>query len=365
MVRDVLRRRQRGARARRRHRRRRRRARRSRSTSATFPPGPPVDAARDLDRQAHRRPAAARCRTACRRRASTRSGTCPRTATADATLPLDLSPTCSAAARPRGSTSGWSTRTDRDRRRRLPRRPRDRQPVLVSGHGAAGRRPRRRSSGARRGDCARFIATARRRRARARAQTAVPRRLRARHRAHRRLRRQVRRARARRRSSRRPRRLQGHPRAHRAARPPTELQQAGAAWLTRRRLRARGAPFPELHGRRRPTSIATTLPGRRQPPEAPLPAVERATLSNGLKVVLARAPRGAGGASSTLLRRRRLRRRRSAPSRASPSLAMAHARRGHDDARPRSQISDELAALGAQLRRRRRRSTRRRVACRR
>ena len=123
------------------------------------------------------------------------------------------------------------------------------------------------------------------RRARAR-EDAATRGVRPRRRAHRRLRRQVRRARARHGAPRRSRRPTRPSRRASRARRADDLRSAMQALDDGRRVRAGGASVPRVRGRRverRPQEAASDAA---PPPAAPLPAAERATLSNGMKVVL-------------------------------------------------------------------------------
>ena len=194
---------------------------------------------------------------------------------------------CWPAARRRGSTSGSSTRTG-------PRPTSSASSTTArsaarSGSGptcspAATARPWRRRSTRR---SRAFLAKARRRRSWNARADADARRVRPRHRADRRLRRQVRHARARAGLLGRSRRVQGPARDLRRPPPPTAARRARAG-CRRRRTCSRCSPSPSTRPphRRRPIEAARRRPRRR----SAAPAVERATLSNGLKVVLVARP---------------------------------------------------------------------------
>ena len=231
------------------------------------------------------------------------------------------------------------------------RRARDRRPVHD-------RRPRRSPAAIsakvekahRRGDRARSSRAARRAEELERAQDAIARRLRPRHRAHRRLRRQVGHAGA------RAQVYGGDPDAYKTAldriataHAAPSCSEAAQRWLTDGVYVLEVHPFPEY------ATTASDVDRSKLPaagdasPTRRFPTLERATLSNGLKVVLAeRACRFRScdfdAAGRRRLRRRPVRRARHGQARDE------HAGRGHDDAATRSQISDELRQLGATAR---------------
>jgi zinc protease len=126
---------------------------------------------------------------------------------------------------------------------------------------------------------------------------------------------------------------------------PASVQQAAARWMSE------GVYVLEVHPF--PTFTATTtdadrksLPGVGTSPDAPLPAVDRATLSNGLKVVLARR-QAVPIVRLTLLVDAGF----AADSAARPgvsSMTMAMLEEG-TTTRSAPQIADELSSLGAQF----------------
>ncbi len=339
-----------------------RRWRRSKKYFGDIPPGPPVAQHDAVDRQAHRHAARQCCRTACRRRGSTRSGTSRRRDAEDEYL-LDL-----AARRPLGREdlaplqAAGLRRPDRHRRLRLRRPARDRQPVHRRGHGQARRRPREGREGHGRGAGA-GSSTKGPTRGRARArEDRVRRRLHPRHRAHRRLRRQVRHPGHEPGLRRRPRRLQDT-RSH--------VEQAATADDVQEARQGAGSPTASTSSRsirsrsyasrRQAASTARSCRSPAQPPVAKFPsraghAVQRPE----------DRPRRARTAIPVvdfdLLLRRRLRRR---PGRVARHRqpGHGHAGRGHEDA-DRAEISDELAAAGRDARHRSRLDTSSRLAVR-
>ena len=126
-----------------------------------------------------------------------------------------------------------------------------------------------------------------RRRTRA-GQDAAPRRLHPRRRAHRRLRRQVRRAGAGRGLRRRPGRLQGDAQAASRGATPAAVQRRGRAVALRRRsTSSRCSRSPSYATTPATVDRSKRCRSRARRPTCSFPALERATLSNGLKLILA------------------------------------------------------------------------------
>jgi zinc protease len=126
---------------------------------------------------------------------------------------------------------------------------------------------------------------------------------------------------------------------------PASVQQAAARWMSDGVYVLEVHPFPTFTAT---TTDAdrTALPGAGTSPDAPLPPVERATLSNGMKVVLARRQAvpivrltllvDAGYAADDVAR----------PGVSSMTMAMLEEGTA---SRSALQIADELSALGAQF----------------
>lgn len=124
---------------------------------------------------------------------------------------------------------------------------------------------------------------------------------------------------------------------------PASVQQAAARWMSDGVYALEVHPFPTFTAT---TTDAdrTALPGAGTSPEAPLPPVDRATLSNGMKVVLARRQAvpivrlallvDAGYAADDTAR---------------PGISSMTMLEEGTTSRPALQIADELSALGAQF----------------
>ena len=206
------------------------------------------------------------------------------------------------AARLRGSTSDWSTRTGS--RRTSPAFVDEREiasqfcfmATAQPGGDLAARRARIDE------ELRAFIASGPTPDGAAAREDAAPRQLRPRRRAHRRLRRQVRHARARQGIRRRSRSLQDASLARVADATAAELRTAATRLALRWRVRARGASvtrsYEAVDSERRSLEAARGRGAARVRSSRPS---QRATLSNGLKVVLARARHRPAGATSTLM----------------------------------------------------------------
>ena len=126
-----------------------------------------------------------------------------------------------------------------------------------------------------------------------------------------------------------------------------EVRATGAEVARRAALHAAGLAVSRRCSPGSRASIAASCRRSATPPDVTFPKVQRATLSNGLKVMLlerhssAARQRGAGGRCGL---RGRLRRRRPAPRRWRSTCSTTARRRA-----TRSAIADELDAIGARI----------------
>jgi zinc protease len=126
---------------------------------------------------------------------------------------------------------------------------------------------------------------------------------------------------------------------------PAQLASSAKQWLGDGVYNLEVHPYPE-HQTARATADRTKLPEPGTPPDTKFPELERATLSNGLKVVLARRPSIPQVRFDLLLDAGFAADRSGIPGTASLAMAMLDEGTAQRNA---LQISDELAQLGANL----------------